>query len=126
MKITDHNGYLELKRTDDPVFPYLRIAASIQTGSGNFAGENNGVFYGGGEAGKEQLQQLKSFQATEARVELTEGCWLDVRRLPRGNMEVRFEITVVRSGSETSMSGLVTVDGEYSLQFIEELWNEIA
>lgn len=126
MKITDNTGYLELKRTDDPEFPYLRIAATIQTSSGNFVGENSGVMYGGGEAGKEQLQRFRSFKANEVRVELTEGCGLIVRRLPRGNMEVQFVIAVSGNGSETSMKGLVTVEGEYAWQFVEELWSEIA
>ena len=126
MKIEDHNGYLELERTDVAEFPYLRIAAVIETSSGKFCGENNAVFYGGGEAGKAQLNRLRSFELDEARIELTEGCWLEVRRFRRGNMEVRFQIVVVRSGTETSLSGLIAVEGEYAVQFVEALRKQIA
>lgn len=126
MKIIDQNGYLELKRHADTEFPYLHLTAKIQTGSGMFTGENNGVMYGGGDPGKEQLHRFITFQANEVQVELTEGCWLELHRLPVGNIEVQFVISVFRSGSETSMSGFITVDGEYSLKFMEELWNEIA
>ena len=121
MKITDNNGYLQLNRTHDPDFPYLRIAASINTSSGNFSGENSGIFYGGGDAGKEELQRLRSFETNQAQVEFTEGCRLQIRRFPRGNMEVQFQVSVVRNGSEISMSGQISVEGEYATQFVESL-----
>ena len=78
MLIKDHNGHLEIKRTGDQEFPYLRIAATIQTSSGNFAGENNGVLFCGSEAGKARLQRLKAFQANEVLVDLTEGCSIEI------------------------------------------------
>ncbi len=40
-------------------------------------------------------------------------------------MEVQFVIAAFTSGSETSMGGHIVVDGEYALQFIDGLWNEI-
>lgn len=126
MKITDHRGCLELQRLPGAGFPYLRLAARIQAGSGVFTGENKGVMYCGGAYGKELLQSFKAFTIKDVRVELTEGCHLELHRHPRGDVEVRFVISVFRSGSETSMQGLVTVDGEYSSKFMEELWKEIA
>ncbi|MCB1882303.1 MAG: hypothetical protein KDI54_19980, partial [Gammaproteobacteria bacterium] len=62
MKIMDRSSSLELEKTDDSEFPYMRIAASLRTRSGAFSAENTGVLFGGGEAGKAELRRFKEFE----------------------------------------------------------------
>ena len=126
MKITDRSSSLELEKTDDPEFRYMRITASLRTRSGAFSAENTGVLFGGGEAGKAELRRFKEFETNKVRVELTEGCWLEVSRLPRGNMEIDFQIAVIEGNSTTSLKSRLEVEGEHALEFLDALSHEIA
>lgn len=126
MRVTSGEGYLALERTDDPDFPYLHLSALVQTRRGRFCGENDGVFYAGGQEGLEAFARFRSFESNEIRIELTEGCWLDIRRLTRGNLRIDFAITIVGNDGETTMSGHTGVDGEFARGLLDELAKVIA
>ena len=117
MRIGTNDNHLIIERTSDPDFPYYEISARLNVGRGVLSGSNDGVFYCGGAKGRCALRAYLELGVHEVSLDFTEDCWIKIVRHARGNLTVRFQISV----GDTAMKGVIALDGEYSQGISSEL-----
>lgn len=120
MRIRDGDNYLSIEPCDegDPHSGFS-ITARCRNGDSAFSGSNDTVHFDRTDKAKKSFEEFAALKRSETRVDLTEGCYLTLARLSRGDIQVDFEIHVWSLHS--SMKGRVVVAGENSTTLLDEL-----
>ncbi len=120
MNIGHGENYLIIERNDDRD-PDSGFSISARFGYGDtiFSGANDAVHFDRADAAKKSFREFEALQRNETRIDLTEGCFLELTRQSRGDIRVDFEIRCYRI--EARVQGRVLVTGEDSTGFLREL-----
>lgn len=120
MKIGHDDNFLSITPNDESD-PYSGFA--IRAGCGYddsiFTGSNGTVHFDKSPEAEESFSEFEALRKHTTRIDLTEGCSLQLSRQSRGDIEVAFQISRYRL--RATLSGLILVEGENSTGFLRDL-----
>jgi len=120
MKIGHDENYLSITPNDESD-PYSGFAIMAGCGYDDsvFTGSNGTVHFDKSPEAEASFAEFEALQRNSTRINLTEGCSIQLSRQSRGDIEVAFQISRYRLGA--NLSGLIVVEGENSSGFLREL-----